>query len=236
MNDTDGAAMHSSESTQTRKSSCEDNPFDDVLQQIRGGFTQKNFDQDTTIKRAESKALTNLGFATIDLTGFEQEAPHQSQGGLDDLWHGIKHMAISDETLNDKLRTFTESKMNQSEHSKFDDETKATEKYESDQKAWSISEVYPAPAPPDKPDTPMHDEITKRITDLEKQITEQVKVDMSSADLKRLDQQFQDAEQAYDKSITPGQPLVRPPLGNAIKDFYDRISEATVKVIGDTSK
>jgi hypothetical protein len=184
------------------------------------------------------QAWKSLGLPTVDVTGFEQEAPYHSQGTVKDIMHDIKHAFVKDETLDERIRHHVESKMTPEEHKKFDDENKALADHERKVVAWGMSSMIPPPPYPVMPDTPMHKEIGRRAEQLEKQITDQVKSQMSPTDLIRLDVQMKDYTRRFQDATTIHNPLgtgegfkPMPKPGNAIKDYYDRIAEATDQYI-----
>lgn len=182
----------------------------------------------------EGPLLKALGLPHVDLTGFEQEAPYHSQGGAKDMWHEIKHAFVKDDTLDDKVRNHVESKMTPDEHKKFDDEKKALADYERQWQIAATSTMIPPPPIPKMPETPMHKEIDKRVQTMEKEIGDEVKSQMSPTDLKRLDGQMKDYQNKFEESRRIRNPYGTgeghdplPTPGNAIKDYYDRVAEAT---------
>ncbi|MBX9685368.1 MAG: hypothetical protein K2X27_01625, partial [Candidatus Obscuribacterales bacterium] len=87
---------------------------------------------------------------------------------------------------------------------------------------------------PRKPETPMHDELDRRTANLEKKLVEQVKSSMSVSDQRRLEKQMSEYQKAFKEASSIGnpwgtgegfKPLPKP--GNAIRDYYDRVAEAT---------
>lgn len=185
--------------------------------------------------------LKGLGLPHLDVTGFEQEAPYHSQGTIKDLMHAAKHMLVKDDTLDDKVRSHVESKMSPEEQKKFNAENKAMDEYHSKMLGWMVSTMIPPPPMPEKPVTPMHQEIEKRAQDMEKQITSDVKSRMSPTDLKRLDDQIKDYQRKYDEATKIVEPDITgyfhnrelPKPGNAIKDYFDRVAEATEKRLSE---
>jgi hypothetical protein len=179
-----------------------------------------------------------LGLPSLDLTGFEQEAPYRSQGTIKDIWHDIKHTFVKDETLSDRIRRHVESKMTPEEQKKFDDENKALAEHERKVISWAMTMMVPPPPYPQMPDTPMHKEINRRAERLENQISEEVRGQMSQTDLRRLDSQMKEYQQKNQDAtrirnlVGTGEgfrPLPTP--GNAIKDYFDRVSEATERYL-----
>ena len=176
------------------------------------------------------------GLPMLDLTGFSQEAPYESQGTVKDIWHGIKHTFAKDETLDDKLRHHCESKMTKEEHQKFDSENKAMEEHQRKVLQWSVSTMIPVPPYPQRPDTPMHKEIDRRTQELQKNITKTVRDSMSPSDLIRLDKSMGDYKRRVEESQTIRNPFgtgegfrPMPTPGSTIKDYYLRVAEATEK-------
>lgn len=180
------------------------------------------------------KQISKLGFPHVDLTGFEQEAPHQNEGFFKDIWHGIKHMFVKDESVGDKLRRDVENQMSPGERKQFDKENEALEKYKQEVRTWGMSTMMPPPAFPEMPKCPMHDVINRRVEQTERAIIGDVRADMSPSDRKRLDQEMADYQRAFKEATTihnPAgtgegfKPLPKP--GHAILDYYEKINEAT---------
>lgn len=186
-----------------------------------------------------------LGLPSLDLTGFEQEAPYRSQGTLRDIFHDIKHVFVKDETLNAKLRRHVEGKLAPEERKTFDQENKALAEHERKVISWASTLMVPPPPYPAMPDTPMHREISRRVEKLSEQISEQVRGEMSQTDIRRLDNQLKDYQHKYREATTIRNPMGTgegfklfnmPTPGNAIKDYFDRVAEATDRYLQKAGK
>ncbi len=173
-------------------------------------------------------------FPQIDLSGFEQESTYKSKDTVSDLLHGIKHLFVKDESLGEKLKEKVEAEMSPDEKKQFEKEEKALSQYQKRLLAWETQmTINPGPMPL-PPDTPMHEEIDRRVEALEKDITETVRKQMSPEDQIRLDKQFKQYKSQSDQARKIQNPLgtgefftkhIEP--GNAIKDYFDRIKEET---------
>ncbi len=189
-------------------------------------------------EREQTRLDQSLFLPQLDLSGFGQEAPYHSRGGLKDVWHDIKHVFAKDETLDEKLRHHVESKMSEPEHKVFESENKAMEDYRRNVIAWSLSTVLPPPPYPKRPDTPMHEEICRRAEMLEQNITREVRNSMSPTDLIRLDKQMSDYKQRVKESRSIRSPYgtgeafkMQPKPGFTIQDYFQRVAEATEKYL-----
>jgi hypothetical protein len=192
---------------------------------------------------AGSKALGQglKGFPHVDLTGFEQEATYKSQGTFSDAWHSVKHLFVKDETLGEKLHEKVEKGMTPEEHKRYEQENKQLEEYNRKVVAWGVqATINPGPMP-EAPNLPMHKEVDRRVAALEKEIADGVRRDMSPEDRRRLDKQFKTWGDELEDSQKIHNPLgtgegfrPRPQPGNAVKDYFDRVKEATEKYLGDS--
>ena len=150
-----------------------------------------------------------LGLPSLGLAGFEQEAPYHSQGRIQDALHGIKHAFVKDETLNEEVQHYFETKMTMDERTKFVGENQAQATY--DRFLGTLPLMAMRGIPP-RPEAPMHDEIARRAVMLEENLSQEVKSHMSQTDLKRLDNQMKKYPEAR---------------GNAVKDYFERLAEVT---------
>lgn len=183
---------------------------------------------------SNDKALIGFGLPAVDLSGFEREAPHQSEGALKDLWHGLKHVFVKDETWEDKIRRVEEDKMTNTERRQYERENEAMERYNDEVRRWGTLETLNPPPFPKHPICPMHQEIDRRVQAAEDEISAQVCSEMSPFERVRLDRQLNQYEEATNDRYRVRNPLGTgegfaplPEPGNAVKDYYDRIAEAT---------
>lgn len=180
--------------------------------------------------------LKKLGFNTPDLTGFDQEAIDHSSG-LDKLIHGVKSFFGSKDTVEDKIREHVTKNLSSKEKAAYDCEEKAIEEYNRKWMQWATQmSMFPG-SPPEMPKLPMHDEVDRRVRQTEKQITEQIRSEMSPHDRARLDKQMKDYEEAYRESqrihnpYGTGEPFRRPPEPPlVVRDYYQRVKEAADKL------
>lgn len=179
-----------------------------------------------------------LALPQVDFSGFNQEAPYHSEGSLSDLWHGVKHAFVKDESLDDKIRNHVKEKMTADEKKQFEAEDKALAAYKAAEIGWMASTMLPPPPYPKRPDTPMHTELEKRVKDTEKQLTTEVRNGMSPTDLIRLDKQMSSYQQQVKEATfiknpfgtgEPFRPMPKP--GTTILDYYSRVAEQTDKFL-----
>jgi len=189
-----------------------------------------NFLKDSGKGGKDSAYMAKFGFNTPDLTGFDQESPNHDGG----LWHSFKHMFVKDQTNEEVIRSTLEKQM--AKDPKYQDEEKAYKEYQSKLLGWETqANMNPGPMP-QPPDMPMHDLLEKQVKQAEKEISQQVERDMSPAARKRLGQQMTQYEKDYDDATRIHNPYGTgegfrplPTPGNAVRDYYDRIGEATEK-------
>jgi len=187
------------------------------------------------------KEMAKLGFPTPDLSGFDQEAPNKDGG----FWHGLKHLFVRDETNGEKVRDSVLKDMSQNpkEQKQYDQEEKDLKDYHSKMLRWETQANMNPGNPPSPPDCPMHEEVERRVQMAEKQIAAQVEASMSPEDRDRLHKQMDEYSKACGDRYKDENPMgtgggmgPMPEPGNAIKDYYDRIGEATERYVSGSQK
>lgn len=150
----------------------------------------------------------------------------------------MKHAFVKDESLDEKLKHHVEGKMTADERKKFDAETKSLDDYRTRELAWAAGTMLPPPPYPKRPETPMHQEIERRVQELEKKLTSEVRNSMSPTDLIRLDKQMSSYQQQVKEATTIKNPFgtgeafrPMPKPGTTIQDYYSRVAEFSEKYL-----
>lgn len=180
--------------------------------------------------------LGRLGFLTPDLTGFDQEAIDHSEG-FAGFWHDVKSFFGSKETVAEKLNEHVMKNMSPKEKDTFQAEEKQLEEYNRRWMSWATqANINPGP-PPEMPNLPMHNTVKERVKEMERQITDQIRSEMSPQDRARLDSQMKKYAEDYAESMRiknpmgTGEGFKRPPKPPAlVQDYYERVKEAVDRV------
>lgn len=123
-------------------------------------LTRENAQLSQTPNRGENKEdLQKHGFPDINFDGIgfavlKQEAPHKSQGLLENASHTIKHAFAKDPSLEDQLKVVIEKKMTAAEKRMFNQETESEH---------SLPAIFHGKHEAE----PMHEEIEKRVHNVE---------------------------------------------------------------------
>lgn len=173
---------------------------------------------------------------SVDMTGFGQEAPHTNHEGETWLQRGVEYLKNLNpfghkETVHDRVSDLVTEQMTPEERKQYEDQKDA---YNSE---WihNMSQDNIAGQGPDinDPKYAMLKEHQTRVAAMEKEITDEVRAQMSPADRERLDTQFKEYGKALGEHWDDGNPYGTgggfrplPQPGNAIRDYYDRIGEA----------
>lgn len=193
-------------------------------------FTERNANPN------DPKWLESTPFYNGDLTGFEREAPYKSNSVWDSVLHGIKHTFVHDDTVGDKVRKDVESKMTPEERAQFDKETQEMDEFrrklaqEGRIDMIRRGETGEVTIGPKVPESPMHDEIARRVQNEEKAIAHKVLAGMSPAEIRELNKEFADmTTKITPQDLRPEIDMLRLPVkpGPAIEEYYRRINEAT---------
>lgn len=178
--------------------------------------------------------LGKLGFPQPDMTGFDQ-APlaDPNEGTFDKLWRGVKGLVGYNETISDKVREKVLTDLTPEERRKYQAEEEAIKEYRRLMTARSTMLMVGNLDWPKMPETPMHAEVQKRVSAVEKAITEKVRSEMSPHDQERLDQKMDEYARDYREATRiknpagTGEGFKRPPRPPAaITDYYERVAEA----------
>lgn len=182
------------------------------------------------------EGLKGLGFATPDLTGFDQEPIDHAQG-WEKIWHGIKGLCGSHETVEGKIEENVVKNMSPREKDQYDQEERQKEEYNRKWMAWATQLNIAGEPPPEPPNLPMHEEVTRRVKDIENKVTEQIRAEMSPVDRARLDKQMKEYEEAFEEATRIRNPMgtgegwkPRPIPPALVQDYYDRVREAVDKM------
>lgn len=180
--------------------------------------------------------LGKLGFLTPDLTGFDQEAIDHSEG-FAGFWHDVKSFFGSKETTADKLNEHVMKNMSPQEKETYSAEVKQVDEYNRKWMSWATQAMINPGPPPEMPDLPMHNTVKERVKEMERQITDQIRAEMSPQDRARLDSQMKQYAEDYAESMRiknpmgTGEGFKRPPKPPAlVQDYYERVKEAVDKV------
>jgi hypothetical protein len=125
------------------------------------------------------------------------------------------------ETSEDKLRTVVVDLLMPSERKAFELENNSLAAWESRKFLQSVAAAAGLFTLPARPETPMHDEIERRVKLIEQLISLEVRADMTDNERQRLDSQLE----KY-KNGPAGQ---EPP--NAVKDYLDKLDESVRKYV-----
>lgn len=178
--------------------------------------------------------LVGLRCGVLDLTGFDQPANGRFRETV-----GFPGFAIFGDktTVENKLNQYVVSRFSQKEKEAYDAEEKARDKYNEEWIRRATTLVFKNPAPwPEVPKLPMHEEAERRVEDLKKRITEQVRSEMSPEHLARLDKEARDYEVEYLKQSSKWNPVGTgdwhihplPKTPEIVKDYYNRIRKAVL--------
>ena len=180
--------------------------------------------------------LKKWGFPTPDLTGFDQEAIDHSEG-LEAVWNGVRKFFGNKETNEDKLNDHVMKNLSPKEKDAYKAEEKQLDEYNRKWISWATQATINPGPPPEMPKLPMHDEVNRRVKAMEKQITEQIRSEISPHDCERLDRQMKEYADAYRESqrihnpMGTGEGFRRPPKPPAVvQDYYNRVREAVDRV------
>ena len=205
----------------------------DAHDQGKARLVHKPYSGDT------SQPIIRENLPPIELVGFDREAPYKSEGTIKDAIHSVKHVFFSDPTLQEKIKEKVESQMSPQEKVRYEAENKALQEYKDKVRQWQMQEsIHPFPMP-SPPASPMHQEVDKRVQQVERQITESVRSKMSPEDIRRLNDQFSQLNKVSLENPCGNNPLAdciyrhvsKAEPENAIKDYYDRLAEETQKYL-----
>jgi|GEM_PF-6452956 len=183
---------------------------------------------------------------SVDMTGFGQEAPHTNHEGENWLQRGVEFLKNLNpfghkETVHDRVSDLVTEQMTPEERKQYEDQKDA---YNSEWMRSMTQENLMGGQVPDinDPKYAMLKEHQNRVAAMEKEITEEVRAQMSPADRERLDTQFKEYGRALSEHWNDGNPYGTgggfrplPQPGNAIRDYYDRIGEAVERREGNAS-
>lgn len=184
---------------------------------------------------ADVSDLGRLGFLTPDLTGFDQEAIDHSEG-FAGFWHDVKSFFGSKETCEDKLKEHVMKNLSPKEKDAYKAEEKELDEYNRKWMAWATQATINPGPPPEMPNLPMHNEVKKRVEEMERKISEQIRSEMSPQDRARLDSQMKKYAEDYAESQRIHNPYgtgegfkPRPKPPALVQDYYERVKEAVDK-------
>ncbi|HEY9714872.1 MAG TPA: hypothetical protein V6C72_15495 [Chroococcales cyanobacterium] len=161
--------------------------------------------------------LSNL--PEVDRTGFQQEAPDNDNG----FWHQIGRYFSHHDTLDEKVRQGVIDHLSSKDKDQYDREEQAMRDYRI--RMATMDSLVGGLEPP--PNCPMHDKVDRLTEKTEEKIAGDVRSHMTPTDLKRVDKQMQDYDEAVWKWYEHGGFGAKPEPGNALKDYWDRLKEAT---------
>lgn len=148
--------------------------------------------------------------------GFDQPAPRHESGILDSI---TQWFVQTEPTLEDKLRNLVENQLNAREKEALEQEHKKLSEWQDETFRTSLLSMA-GPKWPVRPQTPMHNEVEKRLQTLEGKITSMLFEEMSLHERERLGKQLDQYKR---------QPHSEMP--NALKDYYDRLQETTEQIL-----
>jgi hypothetical protein len=192
----------------------------------------------TTGVREVRAALNNNDSSTLlesglipdfQLTGFDQEASKKHESIIGSVIGTVKNLFEPNETLSDQVKAKVIADLNPHDKRAYDDES--LEANQQAVKNWSLSAAvfdttYPKPIY-----EPLHTAVAQRTVEQEEKIATGVETHMTPEERKRLSEQFDQYEGGDKPTIINPFQLVggreKSEPGNAIKDYWDRIREAT---------
>lgn len=176
----------------------------------------------------EPAASGNQHLPDLELTGFEQKASKKNESVIDSLIDTVKEFVGNSDTLSSQVRNKIVDNLSPDQKKAYDHETEKIKEYEEKIKEYErLSFVEGISCElPERLSTPMVDEVNLRTLEQERKIAAGVEAQMSPEDLKRVNKQLS-VYQSSEYRPYPSVVMERAQPGNALKDYWDRIREAT---------
>lgn len=195
--------------------------------------------------RGQTSDEKRLGFPSLKIVGFDQEATQTSEGLMGDVVREIKDSVFGAETISDKIKSKVFEDLTPSEQQKYRNENARIQQSSGAEKF--VERMM----------SPMHNKVDQQSRDIEEKITEKIRSTMSAGEKGRLDEQLQKFEEKKIESkirkdaVNSGLgkmamvfPVVKltstimkleaePVPGNAVKNYFDRIKEESTKYLND---
>jgi len=161
----------------------------------------------------------------VGLSGFDQKAPDTSTNPLGQLGYGLKGLVGADPTLQDQLTKKELSDLTPQQLQEYNTETAEMRSRE--------TLAYAGPMAP--LNTPMHNLVSSRVAQDERQIANKVQSDMSPTDRKELQAEWNTYTAPH--TVNPaggpaGYPVPKP--GPEIQAYYQQVEEETEKYLNQS--
>ncbi len=181
----------------------------------------------------DSNLLSQAGMflPSMDISGFNQAVPDKITSTAGRIFHFLG-VYDPESSLAAKVEDKVKDKMTPHEKQAFEEEGRQVDKYRHDLLSWGTAASLNRQPEPVAPLIPMHHEVTRRIQEIEKGITDHIRANMTPADRVQLDMQlktyFNGMEKAYPTSWPGmGSMIPMPVPGNVLKDYYAKVKEET---------
>ena len=176
-------------------------------------------------QQGDNARVIAAGFPDLRLHGDEwsQEAGHTSTGKWDEIWHGIKHVFGSNDSVEDTIRNHCLDQLTPEQRKEYEKEKEEMNRIDVTMNLnGGRLDDYLKPHP-------MIDKVNQMVNAEEKAIHDQVMANMSPQDRQRLEQQQKDWDAPHRYFGFGGdQDRDRKP-GPMLQEYWDRVREATAE-------